>query len=150
MFHSMGHLSKIWTSPYCKGCFAFATPDSAPDCPALLLRKQFLFLNQYLFQLLGVPQMISGSKTSAANVVLIPPIQHDASPEDNYRTTERISSPDVTGMKPYPTSPNQLALRIAWDTEETFIREENSTPLASGHSKPRRLWPYFCTQLLEQ
>ncbi|GFY34136.1 uncharacterized protein TNCV_2504391 [Trichonephila clavipes] len=59
-----------------------------------------------------------------------PPVQHNASPDDNSRTIVTVSFRDITGMKPCPDlSPNQLELRIAFSTETTRIRKEDTTPL---------------------
>ncbi|GFU78926.1 uncharacterized protein TNCV_307671 [Trichonephila clavipes] len=61
------------------------------------------------------------------------PVQHNASPDKNSRTTVMVSFLDVTGIKPCPDlSPNQNALRIASGTEPTLIRREDTTPLTSS------------------
>ncbi|GFW82591.1 uncharacterized protein TNCV_3491631 [Trichonephila clavipes] len=73
--------------------------------------------------------VVSGYKTSVENVMLSPPFQHIASPDDS-RTSLTVCSLDVTGMKPYhDVPPNQLALRIACGTEMTLIHKEDMTPL---------------------
>ncbi|GFX51745.1 uncharacterized protein TNCV_5014471 [Trichonephila clavipes] len=73
---------------------------------------------------------ISDNRISVRNVELIPPIQYNASSNDNSRTTVTVTFRDVTGMKPCPNlSSNQLALRIACGTETTLIPKENSTSL---------------------
>ncbi|GFW35350.1 uncharacterized protein TNCV_2611491 [Trichonephila clavipes] len=69
---------------------------------------------------------------SIENVELSSPVQHNASPDKNSRTTLMVSFLDVTDIKPYPDlSPNQNALRIASGTEPTLIRKEDTTPLIS-------------------
>ncbi|GFV01523.1 uncharacterized protein TNCV_2961171 [Trichonephila clavipes] len=69
-------------------------------------------------------------RPSIKNVELSLPVQHNASPDKNSRTTVRVSFLDVTGIKAYPDlSPNQNALRIASGTEPTLIRKEDTTPL---------------------
>ncbi|GFV74396.1 uncharacterized protein TNCV_5128381 [Trichonephila clavipes] len=71
-------------------------------------------------------------RPSIENVELSSPIQHNASPDKNSRTTVMVSFFDVTGIKPCPDlSPNQNALRIASGTEPTLIRKENTTPMIS-------------------
>ncbi|PRD38278.1 UNVERIFIED_CONTAM: hypothetical protein NCL1_03939 [Trichonephila clavipes] len=45
---------------------------------------------------------ISDYRTSAENVELGPPVQYNASPVDNSRTTLTVSFRDVTGMKQNP------------------------------------------------
>ncbi|GFW29727.1 uncharacterized protein TNCV_3935941 [Trichonephila clavipes] len=73
---------------------------------------------------------ISLYRTSVENVELSSPVQHNVSPEDNFRTTLTVSVRDVTGMKPCSNfSPNQLVLRIALGTETTLIRKEDTAPL---------------------
>ncbi|GFY09180.1 uncharacterized protein TNCV_4663701 [Trichonephila clavipes] len=71
-------------------------------------------------------------RPSVENVELSSPVQNNASPEKNSRTTITVSFLDVTGIKPGPDfSPNQKALRIASGTEPTLIRKEDMTPLIS-------------------
>ncbi|GFT54378.1 uncharacterized protein TNCV_2727151 [Trichonephila clavipes] len=71
-------------------------------------------------------------RPSVENVELSSPIQHNASPDKDSRTTLTVSFLDVTGIKPgHDFSPNQNALRIASGTEPTLIRKEDSTPLIS-------------------
>ncbi|GFX24387.1 uncharacterized protein TNCV_421881 [Trichonephila clavipes] len=73
---------------------------------------------------------IPDNRPSIENVELSSPVQHNASPDKNSRTTVRVSFLDVTGIKPCPDpSPNQNALRIASGTEPTLIRIEDTTPL---------------------
>ncbi|GFU54501.1 uncharacterized protein TNCV_3024761 [Trichonephila clavipes] len=61
-----------------------------------------------------------------------PPVQHNASPDKNSRTTVTASFLDVTEIKPgLDLSPIQKTLRIASDTEPTLIRKEDTTPLIS-------------------
>ncbi|GFX14900.1 uncharacterized protein TNCV_1486421 [Trichonephila clavipes] len=72
------------------------------------------------------------SQPSIENVELSLPVQHNASPDKNSRTSLMVSFLDVTGIKPCPDlSPNQNALRIASGTEPTLIRKEDTTPLIS-------------------
>ncbi|GFS59295.1 uncharacterized protein TNCV_4570961 [Trichonephila clavipes] len=69
-------------------------------------------------------------KPSIENVELSSPVQHNASPDKNSRTTVMVSFLDVTGIKPCSDlSPNQNALRIASGTEPTLIRKKDTTPL---------------------
>ncbi|GFW37249.1 uncharacterized protein TNCV_5021471 [Trichonephila clavipes] len=69
-------------------------------------------------------------RISIENVELSSPVQHNASPDKNSRTTVMVFFLDVTGIKPCPDlSPNQNALRIASGTEPTLIRKEDTTPL---------------------
>ncbi|GFW91081.1 uncharacterized protein TNCV_1759551 [Trichonephila clavipes] len=76
---------------------------------------------------------IPGYKPSIENVELSSPVQHNASPDKNSRTSIMVSFLDVTGIKPCPDiSPNQNALRIASGTEPTLIRKEDMTPLISS------------------
>ncbi|GFW75894.1 long-chain-fatty-acid--CoA ligase 1 [Trichonephila clavipes] len=73
---------------------------------------------------------ISDYRLSIENVEFSSPVQHNASPDKNSRTTVMVSFLDVTGIKPCPDlSPNQNALRIASSTEPTLIRKEDTTPL---------------------
>ncbi|GFY15489.1 uncharacterized protein TNCV_1573001 [Trichonephila clavipes] len=56
-------------------------------------------------------------RPSIENVELSSPVQHNASPDKNSRTTVMVSFLDVTGIKPCPDlSPNQNALRISFGT----------------------------------
>ncbi|GFV46091.1 protein outspread [Trichonephila clavipes] len=90
-------------------------------------------------------------RPSIENVELSLPVQHNASPDKNSRTTVMVSLLDVTGIKPYPDlSPNQNALRIASGTEPTLIRKEDTTPLtivqflcSLHHCKRWRRWSTF-------
>ncbi|GFY19863.1 uncharacterized protein TNCV_2145561 [Trichonephila clavipes] len=69
-------------------------------------------------------------RPSIENVELSSPVQHNASSDKNSRTTVMVSFLDVTGIKSCPDlSPNQNALRIASDTEQTLIRKGETTPL---------------------
>ncbi|GFT41212.1 uncharacterized protein TNCV_3403691 [Trichonephila clavipes] len=87
-------------------------------------------------------------RPSIENVELSSPVQHNASPDKNSRTTAMMSFLDVTGIKPCPDlSTNQNALRIASGTEPTLIRKEDITPLSVvqflcslHHCKRRRRW----------
>ncbi|GFV48528.1 uncharacterized protein TNCV_5068131 [Trichonephila clavipes] len=75
---------------------------------------------------------ISGYRPSIENVKLSSPVQHNASPDKNNRTTLMVSFLDVTVIKPCPDlSPNQNALRIASGTKLTLIRKEDMIPLIS-------------------
>ncbi|GFX93377.1 uncharacterized protein TNCV_151831 [Trichonephila clavipes] len=85
------------------------------------------------------------------NVELSLPVQHNASPDKNSRTTVMVSFIDVKGIKRCPDlSPNQNALRIASGTEPTLIRKEDTTPLtvvqflcSLHHCKRWRRWSTF-------
>ncbi|GFS69991.1 uncharacterized protein TNCV_747751 [Trichonephila clavipes] len=71
-------------------------------------------------------------RPSIENMELSSPVQHNASPDKNSRTTVMVSFLDVTGIKPCPDlSPNQNALRIASGTEPTLIRKKDTTSLSS-------------------
>ncbi|GFV90864.1 uncharacterized protein TNCV_2324331 [Trichonephila clavipes] len=71
-------------------------------------------------------------RPSVENVKLSSPVQHNASPDKDSRTTISVSFLDVTGIKPgLDRSPNQNALRIASGTEPTLIRKEYTAPLIS-------------------
>ncbi|GFV82194.1 uncharacterized protein TNCV_2790921 [Trichonephila clavipes] len=74
-------------------------------------------------------------RPSIENVELSSPVQHNASPDKNSRTTVMVSFLDVMDIKktkPCPDlSPNQNALRIASGTEPTLIRKEDTTTLIS-------------------
>ncbi|GFT53804.1 uncharacterized protein TNCV_4124041 [Trichonephila clavipes] len=75
---------------------------------------------------------IPGYRLSIENVELSSPVKHNASPDKNSRTTVMVSFLDVTGIKPCPDlSPNQNALRLAYGTESTLIRKEDTTQLIS-------------------
>ncbi|GFV88210.1 uncharacterized protein TNCV_3243591 [Trichonephila clavipes] len=66
-------------------------------------------------------------RPSSENVELSSPVQHNASPDKNSRTTVMVSFLDVTGIKQCPDlSPNQNALRIASGTEPTTERGHDS------------------------
>ncbi|GFU47794.1 uncharacterized protein TNCV_4465391 [Trichonephila clavipes] len=94
---------------------------------------------------------ITDYKRSIENLELSSPVQHNASPDKNSRTTVMVSFFDVTGIKPCPDlSPNQNALRIASGTEPTLIRKEDTTSLIScpglcslHHCKRWRRWSTF-------
>ncbi|GFW04075.1 uncharacterized protein TNCV_2051911 [Trichonephila clavipes] len=65
-------------------------------------------------------------------VELSSPVQHNASPDMDSRTTVTLFFLDVTGIKPVlDPSPNQNAFRIASGTQLTLIRKEVTTPLIS-------------------
>ncbi|GFW45615.1 uncharacterized protein TNCV_3245531 [Trichonephila clavipes] len=69
-------------------------------------------------------------RPSIENVEFSSPVQHNASPDKNSRTTIMVSFLDVTGIKPCPDlSSNQNALRIASGTEPTLILKEDTTQL---------------------
>ncbi|GFV44696.1 uncharacterized protein TNCV_212491 [Trichonephila clavipes] len=71
-------------------------------------------------------------RPSVENVELSSPVQHNASPDKNSRTTITVYFLDVTGIKPGPyLSRNQNALRIASGTEATLILEEDTIRLIS-------------------
>ncbi|KFM72682.1 hypothetical protein X975_01358, partial [Stegodyphus mimosarum] len=75
---------------------------------------------------------IPGYRPSVENMDLSLPVQNNASPDKNSRTTVTVSFLDVTGIKPgLDLSPNPNALRIASGTEPTLIRKEDTTPLIS-------------------
>ncbi|GFT43496.1 uncharacterized protein TNCV_815411 [Trichonephila clavipes] len=94
---------------------------------------------------------ITGYRPPIKNVELSLPVQHNASPDKNSRTTVMVSFLDVTSIKPCPNlSPNQNALRIASGTEPTLIRKEDTTPLtvvqflsSLYHCKRWRRWSTF-------
>ncbi|GFV19681.1 uncharacterized protein TNCV_479071 [Trichonephila clavipes] len=72
----------------------------------------------------------SGCRISVENVKLSLPIQHNAFPKVNSRTTIMVSFFDVTGMKPCPNlSLNQLALRIACGIDKILSCKEDMIPL---------------------
>ncbi|GFW53990.1 uncharacterized protein TNCV_1307951 [Trichonephila clavipes] len=69
-------------------------------------------------------------RPSIENLELSSPVQHNAFPDKNSRTTVMVSFLDVTGIKPGPDlSLNQNALRITSGTEPILIRKEDTTPL---------------------
>ncbi|GFY35745.1 uncharacterized protein TNCV_4841211 [Trichonephila clavipes] len=71
-------------------------------------------------------------RPSIENVELSSPVQHNASPGKNSRTTVLASFLDVTRIKPCPDlSPNQNALRSTSGAEPTLIHKEDTTPLVS-------------------
>ncbi|GFU75352.1 uncharacterized protein TNCV_3951841 [Trichonephila clavipes] len=75
-------------------------------------------------------------RLSIEYVQLTSPVQLNASPDKNSRTTVMVPFLDVTGIKPCPDhSPNQNALRIASGTELTLIRKEDTTPLGGVGSQ---------------
>ncbi|GFX22539.1 uncharacterized protein TNCV_2784751 [Trichonephila clavipes] len=75
---------------------------------------------------------ISGYRPSVENVELSSPVQHNASPEKNSRTTVTVSFLDVNGINPGPDlSLNQNSLKIASGTELTLIRKGDTTPYIS-------------------
>ncbi|GFV98446.1 uncharacterized protein TNCV_624051 [Trichonephila clavipes] len=90
-------------------------------------------------------------RPSIENVELSSPVQHNASPEKNSRTTVMVPFLDFTGIKPCPDlSQNQNALRITSGTEPTLIRKEDTTPLtvvqflsSVHHCKRWRRWSTF-------
>ncbi|GFT30747.1 uncharacterized protein TNCV_759361 [Trichonephila clavipes] len=124
--------------------------------PCIVLHKNEVWANatseqthmgkKYLFTI-----VIPSYRTSNENVVLSSPVQHNASPDKNCRTTVMVSFRNVTGIKPcLDLSPNQNALRIASGTEPTLIRKENTTPLtvvqflcSLRHCKRWRWWSTF-------
>ncbi|GFV42772.1 uncharacterized protein TNCV_841271 [Trichonephila clavipes] len=91
-------------------------------------------------------------RPSIENVELSSPVQYNASPDKNSRTSVMVSFLDVTGIKPCPDlSPNQNALRIASGTEPTLTRKKDTTTLIScpvflyslHHCKWWRPWSTF-------
>ncbi|GFU25515.1 uncharacterized protein TNCV_3621151 [Trichonephila clavipes] len=75
---------------------------------------------------------IPGYRPYVKNVEFSSPVQHNAFPDKNSRTTVTLSSLDVTGIKLGPDlSPIQNALRIASGTQPTLIGKEDTTPLIS-------------------
>ncbi|GFT46596.1 uncharacterized protein TNCV_3184441 [Trichonephila clavipes] len=73
---------------------------------------------------------IPNYRPSIGNVELSSPVQHNASPDKNSRTTVMVFFLDVTGMEHCPDlSPNQNSLRITSGTESTLIRKEDATLL---------------------
>ncbi|GFU86819.1 uncharacterized protein TNCV_1342641 [Trichonephila clavipes] len=97
--------------------------------------------------------VIPDYRPSIENVELSSPVQHNASPDKNSRTTVLVSFLDgvFPGIKPCSNlSPNQNALRIASGTEPTLIRIEDTTPLpvvqflcSLHHCKRWRRWSTF-------
>ncbi|GFX85184.1 uncharacterized protein TNCV_1647311 [Trichonephila clavipes] len=76
---------------------------------------------------------ILGYRPSVENVELSSPVQHNASPGKNSRTTVMVYFLDVTGIRPGPDlSPNQNALRIASGAEPTLIHKQDMNPLISS------------------
>ncbi|GFX00637.1 uncharacterized protein TNCV_2236441 [Trichonephila clavipes] len=76
--------------------------------------------------------VIPDYRPSIENAELSSPVQHNASPDKNSRTTIMMSFLDVTGIKPCREHfPNQNTLIIASGTEPTFNRKEDTTPLIS-------------------
>ncbi|GFV98785.1 uncharacterized protein TNCV_2913021 [Trichonephila clavipes] len=64
-------------------------------------------------------------RPSVENVELGSPVQHNASPDKNSRTTVTVSFLDVTRIKPgSDLSPNQNVLRISSGTKQTLLRKE--------------------------
>ncbi|GFV87437.1 uncharacterized protein TNCV_4034091 [Trichonephila clavipes] len=98
-----------------------------------------------------LPIAIPGYRSSIENLELSSPVQPNASPDKNSRTTVMVSFLDVTGIKPCPyLSPNQNVLGIAYGTEPTLIRKEDTTPLTVAqflcslhHCKRWRRWSTF-------
>ncbi|GFV66194.1 uncharacterized protein TNCV_369921 [Trichonephila clavipes] len=71
-------------------------------------------------------------RLSVENVELSSPVQQNASPDKDPRTTVIVSFLDVTEIKRVlDLFPNQNALRIASGTEPTLIRKEDTIPLIS-------------------
>ncbi|GFT25585.1 uncharacterized protein TNCV_1965121 [Trichonephila clavipes] len=67
-------------------------------------------------------------RPSIEDVELSSPVQQNASPDKNSRTTVMMYFLDVTGIKPCPDiPPNQNALRIASGTELTLIHKEHDS-----------------------
>ncbi|GFV91658.1 calcitonin receptor [Trichonephila clavipes] len=104
-------------------CVNFTTPGvpKAPLTVSLILLVCSLIS---LFFLAVTIFIFFYFKTSVVNVELNPSIQQNASSNDNFRTTIMVSFRDVSEMKPYiDLSPNELALKIACDTEITLFRK---------------------------
>ncbi|GFX49630.1 uncharacterized protein TNCV_4902721 [Trichonephila clavipes] len=111
--------------------------SKSPMWPCIAIHKNEVWANGTLEQthmwkkyllIIAIPS----HKPSVENVELSSPVQHNASPEKNSGTTITVSFLDVTGIKLDPDlSPNQNALRIAFGTEPTLIRKEDTTPLIS-------------------
>ncbi|GFT86331.1 uncharacterized protein TNCV_3258561 [Trichonephila clavipes] len=117
-------------SPHCNGSFA-PSPHTQNQ-----LVQHFLRTDAYGEE---VPPHNSDPdyRPSIENVELSSPVQHNASPDKNSRTSVMVSFLVVTGIKPCPDlSPNKNALRIASGTEPILIRKEDKTPLISC--------PIFC------
>ncbi|GFY16460.1 uncharacterized protein TNCV_2351031 [Trichonephila clavipes] len=71
-------------------------------------------------------------RPSDENVKLSSPVQHNASPDKNFKTTVTVSFVYDIGIKPSTyLSPNQNVLGIASGTKSTLIRKEDTTPLIS-------------------
>ncbi|GFT61309.1 uncharacterized protein TNCV_1227571 [Trichonephila clavipes] len=72
---------------------------------------------------------IPNYRPSVENVELSSPVQHNAPPDRNSRTTVTVSFLDVNGIKPDPDLySNQNAFRIASGTEPTLIPKEDTIP----------------------
>ncbi|GFV33006.1 uncharacterized protein TNCV_2023741 [Trichonephila clavipes] len=111
--------------------------SKSPMRPCIVIHKNEVWANgiseqthigkKYLLTI-----VIPGYKSSVENVEPISPIQHNASPDKNSRTTVTVSFLDVTGAKPgTDLSPNQNTSRIASCTQTTLTRKEDTTPLIS-------------------
>ncbi|GFU22506.1 uncharacterized protein TNCV_1304171 [Trichonephila clavipes] len=111
--------------------------SKSPMWPCIVIHKNEVWANgtseqthmgkKYLLTI-AIPDY----RPSIENVELSSPVQHNAFPNKNSRTSVMVSFLDVTGIKPCPDlSPNQNALRIASGTEPTLIRKEDTTPLFS-------------------
>ncbi|GFW39920.1 uncharacterized protein TNCV_5116031 [Trichonephila clavipes] len=109
--------------------------SKSPMWPCIFIHKNKVWANGTLKQTrMGKKYLLTiaipGYRPSIANVELSSPVQHNASPDKNSRTTIMVSFYDVTGIKPCPDlSSNQNALRIASGTEATLIPKEDTTPL---------------------
>ncbi|GFV24563.1 uncharacterized protein TNCV_4087891 [Trichonephila clavipes] len=90
-------------------------------------------------------------RPSIENVELSSPVQHNASPDKNSRTTVMVSFLDVHWYKTVSRSlSNQNALRIASGTEPILVRKKDATPLtvvqflcSLHHCKRWRRWSTF-------
>lgn len=68
---------------------------------------------------------ISSYRTSVKNVELSPPVQHNASPDDNSRTSIIVSFHDVNGIKMYPDLfPNQSLMALKWQRLSSVKRTQ--------------------------
>ncbi|GFW65195.1 uncharacterized protein TNCV_394611 [Trichonephila clavipes] len=111
--------------------------NKSPIWPGIVIHKNEVWANDPSEQThMGKKYLLTiaipNYKPSVENVELSPPIQHNASPDKDSRTSVTVSFLDVNGIKlGLDRSPNQNALRIASGTEPTVIRKEDTTSLIS-------------------
>ncbi|GFU45063.1 uncharacterized protein TNCV_4235521 [Trichonephila clavipes] len=111
--------------------------NKSPMWPGIVIHKNEVWTNDTSKQTqMGKKYLLTIAipdyRPSVENVELSSPVQHNASPDKDSRTTVTVSFLDATGIKPgLDRSPNQNALRIASGTEPTLIRKVDTTPLIS-------------------